>query len=105
MSILFSILTLYTWVLGAGILFFLFHIARFYEKKFGELYQNEPRRKTHYPFFLVAFAFFLISAGRYAFFLQDFAGDVGGDLGFLIGGVILIWFAYRLQRMMTGGRE
>jgi len=105
MSILFSILTLYTWVLGAGIIFFLFHIARFYEKKFGELYQKEPSRQTHYPFFLVALAIFLISAARYAFFLRDFAGDFGGDLGFFIGGVILAWFAYHLQRMMTGGRE
>ena len=105
MSILFSILTLYAWVLGAGIIFFLFHIARFYEKKYGELYQHEPERKTHYQFFLVALAFFLISAARYAFFLQDFAGDLGGDLGFFAGGVILTWFAYYLQQMMTGGRQ
>ncbi|MBN1582461.1 MAG: hypothetical protein JXA89_17265 [Anaerolineae bacterium] len=83
----------------------MFHIARFYEKKFGELYQKEPSRRTHYPFFLVALAIFLISAARYAFFLPDFAGDFGGDLGFFIGGVILAWFAYHLQRMMTGGRE
>lgn len=105
MSILFSVLTLCAWIVGAGIIFFLFHIARFYEKKFGELYQDEPRRKTYYPFFLVASAFFLISASRYAFFSQDLAGDLMGDLGFLIGGTILILFAHHLQRMMTGGRE
>ena len=105
MSILLSILTLYAWLLGAGIIFFLFHIARFYEKKFSELYQNEPRRRTHYQFFLIALAVLVISAVRYAFFVQDFAGDLGGDLGFFVGGLILSWFAYHLQRMMTGGRE
>ena len=32
MSILFTILTLYSWVLGAGLVLFLLLIARFYEK-------------------------------------------------------------------------
>jgi hypothetical protein len=105
MSILLRILTLYIWVLGAGIILFLFFIARFYEKKYAELYRHEPKRKTYSRAFVVALLFFLISAGRYAFFLTDFAGDLGGDLAFFIGGLVLIWFAYHLQRMMTGGRE
>ncbi len=105
MSILCRILTLYAWVLGAGLILFLFYIARFYEKKYAELYQDVPRRKTYYRFFLVSAVFFLLSAGRYALFLNRFAGDVGGDLSLFIGGGILVWVAYHLQQMMTGGHE
>ena len=104
MSLLFSILTLYSWVLGVGLILFLLYIARFYEKKYAELYKDIPRRRLYYQFFIIPLVLFIIAAGRYAIFVPDLAGDLWGDLAFFVGGVILAVLGYHLQNMMTGGR-
>jgi hypothetical protein len=102
MTILLSILTLYPWVLAAGLIYLLIRIARFYQKKYAELYQDSPHQRTHSMLFLVPLVLFLFAAGRYAF-LQDLAGDWIGDTALCIGGIVLAALAYRLQRLMTGG--
>ena len=104
MSILFSILTLYPWVLVAGLIYVLIQIARFYQRKYAELYKNSPGQQTYHPLFLVPLLLFLFAAGRYMF-LEDFVGDLIGDVAFLVGGIILAVLGYRLQRLMTGGRR
>ncbi len=103
MTILFSILTLFPWVLAAGLIYLLIQIARFYQKKYAELYQDSPHQRTYYKLFLVPLVLFLFAAGRYAF-LEDFVGDWAGDTAFCIGGIILAALAYRLQQLMTGGQ-
>jgi hypothetical protein len=103
MTVLVSILTLIPWVLVAGLVFFMIQIARFYQKKYAELYKSSPGQRTYYPLFLVPLVLFPAAAGRYAL-QSDFAGDWIGDVAFLVGGVILAALAYRLQRLMTGGR-
>jgi hypothetical protein len=104
MQILFSIFALFPWVLVAGLIYFLIQIARFYQKKYAELYDDAPRQQTYFWFFLVPLLFFLIAAGRYVF-LKDFVGAVVGDLAFLVGGIVLAALSYRLQQLMTGRRR
>lgn len=104
MPVLFSVLTLYSWALVGSVIFFLTHIARFYEKKYSELYSNAPQQRTFYQFYLFPLLLFLIAAVRYAF-LDDLAGDVGGDLAFFVGGIMLAALSYHLQRLMTKGRR
>jgi hypothetical protein len=104
MTVLVSILTLVPWVLVAGLVFFLLQIARFYQTKYAELYKGSPGQRTYYPLFLVPMVLFVIAAGRYAL-QSDFAGDWVGDCAFLVSGIVLTALAYRLQRLMTGGRR
>ena len=104
MAVLVSILTLAPWVLVAGLVFFLIQIARFYQKKYAELYKSSPGQRTYYQAFVVPPVLFLFAAGRYLF-LGDLTGDWIGDIAFLCGGAILALLAYRLQRLMTGGRR
>ena len=105
MSNFFSILTLYSWVLGAGLVLFVLYIARFYEKKYAELYRDAPRRRTYYQLFWIPLILFLLAAGRYAFLRDDWVGDVISDLAFWVGGVVLATLGYYVQNMMTGGRR
>ena len=104
MTVLVSILILIPWVLVAGLIFFLIQIARFYQRKYAELYKSSPGQRTYYAVFLVPLILFVVAAVRYAY-LNDFAGDWTGDTALLIGGALLAALAYRLQRMMTGGRQ
>ena len=104
MLALFSILNLVSWVLIASVILFLIQIARFYERKYSELYDDAPKHRTFYPFLFVPLGLFLIAAGRYAF-LGDLAGDVWGDMALFVGGIVLLVFAHRLQRLMTGGQR
>jgi hypothetical protein len=104
MVILFSILILYTWVLAGSVVFSVLRIARFYEKKYAELYDDAARQRTYYLLFLAPLLLFLGAAVRYAF-EGDLAGDLWGDVALFVGGVVLTALGYRLQRLMTGGRK
>jgi hypothetical protein len=94
-SLLGNILTLYTWGGIAGLLFFLFAIARFFERK--------SARKSFYPLFLLPVVFFVASALRY-FVVGDFVGDPWGDVGRVVGGALVCGLGYFLLNLMTGGR-
>ena len=72
---MYSVLSLYPWVLVGGLIYILIHIARFYEKKYAELYRDAPRQRTYYVLFLAPLVLFLFAAGRYALH-----GDLAGDL-------------------------
>jgi hypothetical protein len=104
MTTLFSILTLYPWVLAAAMIYCLIQIARFYQKKYAELYTSSPDQRTYYPLFAVPLALFLLAAARYAS-IGDFAGDLLGDLAFFVGGILLAVLSFRLQQLMTGGHR
>jgi hypothetical protein len=104
MPTLVRILTIYPWILVAGLIYLLVHIARFYEIKYAELYRNADGQRTHYRLFWLPFGLFLVAAGRYAL-LDDFTGDIAGDLGFCVGGILLGILVYRLERQMTGGHR
>lgn len=94
-SILRNILAVYTWGGVSVLLFFLFAIARFFERK--------SSRKSFYPLFLLPIFLFLGSVVRYVA-IDGFVGDPWGDLGRVIGGILVCSLGYFLLRLMTGGR-
>jgi hypothetical protein len=94
-ALLGTILTLYTWGGISILLYSLFAIARFFERK--------SSRQSLYQFFLLPIAFFMGSALRYAS-AGDFMGDPLADLGRVIGGTAVIGLGYFLLHLMTGGR-
>ena len=95
-SLLSNILTLYTWTSISVLLFFLFAIARFFERK--------SSRKSYYPLFLLPALLFIVSAVRY-FLVGDFVGDPLADLSRAIGGALVCGLGYFLLNLMTGGRS
>jgi hypothetical protein len=91
------VLMTYSWVIIAILLFFLFLIARFYERK--------AHRRSHYQLFFLPLVLFLLGTFRYDFlFAGNFVGDLLGDTFFFAGGVITIILGYHLLNLMTGGR-
>ena len=90
-----SILTLYTWGGVSILLFFLFAIARFFERK--------SARQSYYQLFLLPAVFFIGSALRYCL-VGDFVGDLLADVSRIIGGALVFSLGYFLLRLMTGGR-
>jgi hypothetical protein len=100
-----AIPVLYTWLLVALLIFFLFLIGRFYEVRFG--------RRAHYQLFLLPLVLLVVAAVWDAFFandhtkdpLLDFVGAFWPDLLFLVGGLVLTGLCYSLFRTMMGGRR
>lgn len=91
------VLMTYSWVIIAILLFFLFLIARFYERK--------AHQRSHYQLFLLPLVLFLLGTLRYDFlFADNFVGDVLGDILFSAGGVATTILGYHLLNLMTGGR-
>jgi hypothetical protein len=87
----------YSWVIIAIQLFFLFLIARFYERK--------AHQKSHYQFFFLPLTLFLLGTLRYDFlFAGNFVGNLLGDTLFFAGGVATTILGYYLLNLMTGGR-
>jgi membrane protease YdiL (CAAX protease family) len=105
MQILSSMLVLYSWVVVAILILFLFLIGRFYEIKF--------RQRSYYQLLLVPLGLFLaaaiwdmfLSKSRTGNPLLDFVGEPGPELLLLIGGVTLIGLCYSLYRTMMGGKR
>ena len=94
-SLLANILTLYSWGGVSVLLFFVFAIAQFFERK--------SSRNSFYPLFLLPILLFMGSALRY-FLVGDFVGDLWGDLGRILGGVLVCGLGFYLLNLMTGGR-
>ena len=91
------VLMTYSWVIMAILLFFLFLIARFYERK--------AHQRSHYQLFLLPLILFLLGTLRYDFlFVGNFVGDLLGDTLFFAGGVVAAILGYHLLNLMTGGR-
>ena len=90
-----NVLTLYTWGGVSVLLFFLFAIARFFERK--------SSRRSYYPLFSLPIVLFMGSAIRYIL-VGDFVGDPWGDLGRVLGGLLVCGLGLYLLNLMTGGR-
>ena len=90
-----DVLTLYTWGGVSVLLFFVFAIARFFERK--------SSRNSFYPLFLLPILLFMGSALRYVL-VSDFVGDLWGDLGRVLGGVLVCGLGFYLLHLMTGNR-
>jgi hypothetical protein len=97
MAIVTGILTIYIWVVVSVLLFFLYAIARFYEKKSGHC--------SYYPSFFVPIALFIVAAIRYSLVAPAIMGDLWGDLLRFVGGVMVGGFGLFLLRLMMRGRS
>ena len=94
MSQLSVILNVYIWVAVCVLLFFLFAIGRFYERKSG--------RRSFYQAFPIAAVIFSIATIRYIFFAPLIVGDLWGDIFRFVGGLIAGGFGLFLLKLMTG---
>jgi hypothetical protein len=100
-----SALILYSWLVAAILILFLFLIGRFYEKRFGQ--------RSAYQLLLVPLVCFVVAAIWDIFLankdtgdpLLDFVGALGPDMLFLVGGLALVVLGYALFRTMMGGRR
>jgi hypothetical protein len=105
MHILSSLLIVFSWIIAAILIFFLFLIGRFYKVRFGQ--------KSYYELMLIPLVLFVAAAVWDAFFtnaytgdpLLDFVGALFPDLLFFVGGLVLIVLCYYLYRTMMGGRR
>ena len=104
MATVFSVLNLYSWALVGALIYILYQIARFYESKYAELYQDKPRQRTYAALFIIPLVLFPLAAGRYLI-AKAAVGDLLADLAFLLGGIILAAASYRLYRLMMGERR
>jgi hypothetical protein len=90
-------LSLFSWFVLAGLLFFVLLIARFYQKFSGE--------RTYFFLFGVVIILFGISTVRYTS-LRQISGDWVADILSFIGGVMLITLSIRLYtKMMTQNKN
>jgi hypothetical protein len=90
-------LSLYTWIVAAACLVFLYLVGRFYQVKSGE--------RSYYQVVLIPAVLFVAGAVWYALTTQDFVGQTGPDLLYAAGGGILVIWGARLLRLMTGARR
>mgnify|MGYP005833296105 FL=1 len=92
-----SLIHLYSWGLGAAVIFFLFLIAKFYQDKAGQ--------RSYYRAFLLPLVAFVAAALTYAWRGQDLVGNERADLLFFGGGIVLLLASSYLSRLMVGGRK
>lgn len=92
-----GLLTIYIWAVVCILLFFLFAIARFYQRKSG--------RRSFYSSFFVPLVLFAAAAVKYAFLGPVIVGDLWGDLMRFLGGMFVTGFGLFLLRLMMGGRS
>lgn len=103
-EILNSALIVYSGIVAALLIFFLFLIGRFYELRFGQ--------RSYYQLLLLPLSFFVLAAVWNVFVSNDYTGNPGldfvgsvwSDLFLLAGGLGLIVLCYCLFRLMMGGR-
>jgi len=96
MTLIGTLLTYYTWGIACILLYFLFAIAQFFERKSG--------RRSYYPTFLAALVLLGMGAFRYASLAPAITGDIWGDIARFAGGLILGIFGLLLLKFMMGGR-
>ena len=96
MRLITILLDIYIWGAVCALLFFLFAIARFYQKKSG--------RRSYYPAFMVSIGLFGLATIRYAFVAPAIAGDNWGDSLRLAASLIFGGFGLFLLKLMIGSR-
>jgi len=85
-------------LIAVGLLMvFLWRVAYFYEKTSGQ--------RVGYYILLVPALLLLVGAGWYLVRDVEFVGDPVGDLLLGIGGILLFFFGFHLQELMTGERR
>ena len=89
-----QVLTIYSWLVIAALLFFLWRIASFYADASGQ--------QVGHSFLLVPGVLLAAGVIWYLAHGSDFVGQPTGDLLLFGGGILLFLFSGRLQKLMTG---
>lgn len=104
MNFLTQFLTVYIWAVVCLLLFFLFRIALFFEKRLSE--KNAVKQQRRYnTFFLAAMLFFAAGAIVYAISGLAIAGNFVGDSLRVIGSLVFAYAGYALLTTMLGGQS
>ncbi len=88
------VLTVYSWLAIGALLFFLWRIAGFYQDASGQ--------RVGHRFLLLPGALLIGGLIWYLVHDIDFIGKPIGDLLLFGGGILLVLFSERLQKLMTG---
>ncbi len=94
MQIVKGALAIYAWAVIGVLLYFLWHVARFYEQASGE--------RVGHRFLLLPGL--LLAGGAVWYLIRDngFVGEPVGDALLFAGGILLLFFGSHLQKLMTG---
>ncbi len=105
MKIISQLLTIYSWIITSALVFFLFAIARFFNRRRQEK-ATPPRRYLQHWWLMVAILAFVIGAGFYALSGGTVvAGIPTADALRIIGGAIVIFVGLSMMNSMLGGRS
>lgn len=94
MQITKQILAVYSWLVIGVLLFFLWHVAGFYERASGE--------QVGHRFLIIPGLLLAAGVLWYLQYDSDFVGRPVGDLLLFGGGILLLTFSNRLHKLMTG---
>lgn len=94
LEIIQQILAVYSWAVIGALLVFLWHVAGFYERASGE--------RVGHRFLLIPAALLTAGVAWYLGHDSDFVGQPLGDALLFAGGLLLLLFSNRLQKLMTG---
>jgi hypothetical protein len=92
-----TILTIYVWVAAAAVIFFLFLIARFFQKK--------SEQRSYFQYYVIPAGLFLVVGIRFAFGQGSYVEDpIANGLLFLAGITAGVLGSFLLVLMMGGRR-
>ena len=92
-----TLLTIYVWIVAVVIIFFLFLIARFFQRKSGQ--------RSYFELYVVPAVLFLMAGARYLFWGTSYVGDPIADCLLFFAGATTIGLSSYLFILMTGGRR
>ncbi len=104
MKILLQLLTLYNWIIGSLLLFFLFKIAHFFSLRHRQK-KNERKNNNMYLLLLLPIILFLFAAIIYAIHTDNIVGAYFADALRLVGGILVISVGIPLLNTMVGGKS
>lgn len=105
MKIISQLLTIYSWIIASALVFFLFAIARFFNRRRQEKASPSRKHLQHW-WLMVAIIAFILGAGFYALSGGYIvAGIPTADALRIIGGTIVIFVGLSMMNSMLGGRS
>lgn len=104
MKFLLQFLTLYNWIIGSLLLFFLFKIAHFFNLRYRQK-KSEEKDNRLYLLLLIPIALFLAASIIYAAIPPAIVGQGIADTLRLIGGILVMNVGISLLNTMIGGKS
>lgn len=104
MKFLLQFLTLYNWIIGSLLLFFLFKIAHFFNLRYRQK-KNERKGNRLYLLLLIPIVLFLAASIIYTTAPPAIVGLNIADALRLIGGILVTSVGISLLNTMIGGKS